>query len=172
MTAPLFYIATASNKIVCNATASLHRWFILQTATPLLLLCNKIISSVCCPLLLLHQQRYCFFTTLTFCVTISMLLLASLCYCFYILLLFLCYCLIVSFCFFYSSFAIWILRVFFVVGTTGSPSSPNTNVSASSPNMQSCFPLLWQQLLFPSQIHSRSSTSNSPIPIIYFGVCR
>jgi hypothetical protein len=38
--------------------------------------------------------------------------------------------------------------------------------------MQSCFPLLWQQLLFPFQIHSRSSTLNSPIPIIYFSVCR
>jgi hypothetical protein len=27
-------------------------------------------------------------------------------------------------------------------------------------------------LLFPSRIHSRSSTSNSPISIIYFSVCR
>jgi len=104
-------------------------------AAPLLLLFNKIVSSVCCPLLLLYRQQYCFSATLTFYLTISVLLLASLCYCFCVLLLFFCYCSRVSFCFFLLIFCNIDPSVFAAAGTTNSPSSPNTNVSASSPNI-------------------------------------
>jgi len=63
--------------------------------------------------------------------------------------------------------------VFAAAGTIVSPSSPNTNANASSPNINAIMlPSATTAVVIPSRIHSRSSTSNSPIPIIYFGICR
>jgi len=74
---------------------------------------------------------------------------------------------------FYSPSAIWILQFLLQLAPLSVLLLPTPMLALLlPPSMQSCFPLLQQQLLFPSRIYSRSSTSNSPISIIYFGVCR